>query len=167
MNIGLIKHGETVIIDANIIVYAIQGESESCKKFLLRCANDELNGILPVHILAEIMHVLMLAEARDNDWIKGGNSAGQLSDKPERIRQLYRYENLIKDLLSIDLQIVPVEKVDFMTALRIQRETGLMTNDALLAAVADRLRIQAIASSDKALTRLSGKIIYQPEDVRG
>lgn len=165
MNIGLIKRGDSVVIDANIIIYAIQKESEQCKKLLLRCADDELNGFLPVHILAEVMHILMISEARDNGWITGSNPAKQLSENPERIKQLSRYENLIKDLLSINLNLVSLEQEDFLAAMRIQREAGLLTNDALLVAIAERLRVQAIASADKTFGLLRGKILYVPEDL--
>lgn len=165
MNIGLIKRGDSIVIDANIIIYAIQKESEQCKNLLLRCAEGEVNGILPAHILAEVMHILMISEARDNGWITGPNPAKQLSENPERIRQLSRYETIIKDLLTINCDIVSLEQEDFMTAMRIQREVGLLTNDALLVAVAERLRIQAIATADKRFGLVRGKILYVPEDL--
>ncbi len=102
MNLELIEGGETVIIDANIVIYAIQKESKQCKKLLMRCAGDELQGVLPLHILAEIMHVLMISEARDNGWILSAHQVKQLSEKPERIKSLFRYESLIRDILSIN-----------------------------------------------------------------
>ncbi len=165
MNLELLERGTPVVIDANIIIYAIQKESEQCRKFLRRCADDELTGILPAHILAEIMHILMIAEARDNKWITSSNPAKQLAEKPERIRQLSRYENLIKDLQAINLNIVSLEQEDFLAAMRIQREAGLLTNDALLVAIAERLRVQAIVSADKKIGLVRGKILYEPNDV--
>ncbi|NIQ12028.1 hypothetical protein GWO43_15075, partial [candidate division KSB1 bacterium] len=82
MNINDIPSGEATIIDANIVLYATQQASQQCKRLLLRCADDDVKGILPTHILAEIMHQLMIAEARDNGWIKGPNPARQLAEKP-------------------------------------------------------------------------------------
>ena len=49
---------------------------------------DELFGIIPTHILAELMHVLMLAEARDLGLIKGSNPAKQLSENPNEIKSI-------------------------------------------------------------------------------
>ncbi len=49
--------------------------------------------------------------------------------------------------------------------MRIQREFGLMTNDALFIAVAERLRVKSIASADKGLSKVSGFLIYSPDDV--
>ncbi|MFZ1321180.1 MAG: type II toxin-antitoxin system VapC family toxin [Ignavibacteria bacterium] len=161
----MINRGDSIIIDANIIIYAIQKESEQCKNLLLKCAEEEINGILPVHILAEVMHILMISEARDNGWITGSNPAKQLSEKPDRVRQLLRYENLMKDLMSINLNIISLKQEDFLTTMRIQREFGLLTNDALLVAVSERLRVQGIASADKRFGLVSGKILYSPDDI--
>jgi len=165
MNLDALQKGSDVIIDANIFIYAMRQQSQQCKRLLLRCANNEVNGVLPAYVLAEIMHKLMISEARDNDWIHGSNPAKQLSEKPDIVKKLFRYENLIKDLLAINLNIVSLEQGDFLTAMRIQRETGLLTNDALLVAIAERLRIEAIASADKGFEKVRGKILYVPEDV--
>ena len=165
MNLNLLKRGEIVLLDANILIYAIQQQSVQCKNLLMRCAEDEISCIIPAHILAEVMHILMIAEAKDNAWIIGPNPARQLSEKPDRVKALSRYESLIKDILALNLTIASLEQEDFPAAMRVQRETGLMTNDALLVAVADRLRVQAIASADKLLLAAKGKMIYVPTDL--
>ncbi len=166
MNLELIQRGETIIIDANILIYAIQQESTQCKRLLMQCAGDEINGVLPLHILAEVMHVLMISEARDNGWIHNSKQVKQLSEKPDRVKSLFRYESLIKDILAINLNLVSLQQEDFITGMRIQREFGLMTNDALFIAVAERLRIKSIASADKALGSVRGMILYSPEDIQ-
>ena len=68
-----------------------------------RCSTNEVYGVLPVHILAEVMHVLMLAEAKDLGLVKGANPARQLCENPWKIRVLKRYESLIRDLLAIGI----------------------------------------------------------------
>jgi predicted nucleic acid-binding protein len=55
--------------------------------------------------------------------------------------------------------------VDILEALNIQREFGLLTNDALLLAVARRLNCSAIATADAAFQSVTGFAIYVPEDV--
>lgn len=166
MNLDSLQKGTEVVIDANIFIYAMRLQSNQCKRLLLRCANNELNGFLPAHVLAEVMHKLMISEARDNDWIQGTNPARLLSERPDIVKKLFRYENLIKDLLAINLQIVSAGQEDFLTVLRVQREFGLMTNDALFIAVAERLRIKTIVSADKALASVRGMILYCPDDIQ-
>ncbi len=165
MNLLQIPHNQTVIIDTNIFVYANQRSSEQCIKLLQKCASDEIFGIIPVHILAELTHVLMLAEARDLGLINGANPAKQLSDAPQKVKALNRYEELIRDLLSIGLQLETLQREDFLTAMSIQRKYGLLTNDALFLAVAQRLRVTSIISADKNFRDIQSTILYSPDDL--
>ncbi len=78
---------------------------------------------------------------------------------------LFRYEQAIKSFFATGVRFEPVEKEDFITAMRIQRESGLLTNDALLVAISERLCIQAIASADKTFAQVRGVILYSPDDL--
>ncbi len=165
MNINDIPSGEATIIDANIVLYATQQASQQCKRLLLRCADDDVKGILPTHILAEIMHQLMIAEARDNGWIKGPNPARQLAEKPELVKKLNRYEDLMREMFAIGFLLEPLQQEDFITAMSAQRRFGLLTNDALSVAIAQRLRAKAFASADKVFTGVQGLMVYAPGDL--
>jgi predicted nucleic acid-binding protein len=157
---------ENILIDANICLYAIRRGSSQCERFLERCAKEEISGILPTHILAEIMHQLMIAEARDNQWIKGPNPARQLALAPQRVRSLRKYEEVVRDIIGIGVLIEPVVQEDILSAMSIQRQSGLLTNDALLVAVGERLRVTNIASADKAFSRVEGISVFSPEDIK-
>jgi predicted nucleic acid-binding protein len=111
------------------------------------------------------MHQLMIAEARDYQWIKGPNPAKQLALAPDRVRALTKYEELVRDIIGTGLQIEPVVQEDFITAMAVQRQAGLLTNDALLVAVGERLRVTNIASADKAFAHVQGILLYTPEDI--
>lgn len=164
MTLNTIPAQEPVLLDANIVLYAVNGASEQCRMLLHRCAEGDVRGIVTTHILAEIQHRLMLAEAMENDWIAGKNPARQLAAKPDRIRRLTRYEEAMRDLLSIGLHIEPLQREDLLESISLQRLHGLMTNDALLAAVARRLRA-GIASADKGLSAVRGISVYRPGDL--
>ncbi len=166
MNLLTIPSGQLALIDANIFVYANHRSSAQCEILLERCANNELTGVLTTHILAETMHVLMLAEARELGLITSGNPAKQLSEKPHLIKSLNRYEFLIRDLLTIGLQLEPLQREDFITAISIQRQYGLLTNDALFMAVAARLRINAVASANHNFKKVQGITHYSPDDLK-
>lgn len=166
MTLNELQKDEIVVIEANILIYALGGKSNQCERLIRRCADGEIHGVLSSTVLSEVMHRLMLAEARENGWISGPNPTKQLSGKPESIKTLWRYEDAIKNLLATGIHLEPIGKEDFITAMRIEREHGLLTNDALLLAVAERLRIQAIATADKRLIRVRGIIAYSPDDLR-
>jgi predicted nucleic acid-binding protein len=165
MNLLQIPQKQTVIIDTNIFVYAAQRISVQCIKLLEKCAKDELYGIIPVHILTELTHVLMLAEARDLGLIRGQNPAKQLLENPNKVKVLNRYESLIRDLLSIGLTIESLQREDFLTTMSLQRQYGLLTNDALFLAVATRLRVTAVISADSIFKSITGITHYFPDDL--
>jgi predicted nucleic acid-binding protein len=165
VNLNDIKTGDRVVLDANIFLYAIHSSSNQCRTLLERCAKDEVAGVLPLHILAEVMHQLMLAEARANAWIPAANPARQLGRRPEQIKQLNQYVALVQDILAIGLAPESLAPADFISAMAIARQAGLLTNDALLASVAQRLRIDSIASADRHFERVAGITLYSPNDL--
>lgn len=165
MNLLQIPQQQPVIIDTNIFVYAAQRDSKQCMRLLEKCATDEMFGILPTHILAELTHVLMLAEARDIGLIKGSNPAKQLAENPNKIKTLNRYEVLIRDLLSIGLKLESLQREDFLTAMSLQKQYGLLTNDALFLAVATRLRVTTVVSADSIFKNIQGILLYSPDDI--
>ena len=122
-------------------------------------------GVVGLQQLAEVMHRLMMVEARDNGWTTGGNPAKSLSERADRVRLMNRYSDIVRGLLASGFRLESLLAEDFSAALRLQREYGLLTNDALFIAIAERLRIQAIASADKIFKQVQGVILYSPDDI--
>ncbi len=166
MNLDAIGTGEFVVVDTNILVYANQQKSEECIRFLKRCAGRDLNGVVPMPMVAGLMHTLMLIEARENGWITGSNPARALAEHPELARRMTRYETQIREFLGIGLRLESVVAVDFIEAMRIQHENGLLTNDSLLLAVARRLNCNALASADSVFNAATGITVYCPQDLK-
>lgn len=165
MTIDRLQKNDIVLIDANIILYALRDKSDQCKRLIRRCVEREIYGLITSHTLAEVSHRLMLAEAHENGWITGANPTRRLAEQPERVKLLIRYEHAVRNLLATGIQLEPVEREDFITMMRVQRESGLLTNDALLIACAERLRVQGIASADKQFSKVRGIILYSPDDI--
>ena len=166
MNLGEIRGGSVVVIDANILVYANQQKSKECVQLLQRCASDEVKGIVPMPMVAELMHTLMLIEARENGWIKRSNPSRTLSEKPELIQRLTNYEKQMHQFMGISLRLESVTRIDMLEAMSIQREFGFLTNDSLLIATARRLNCDSVVTADRAFERLRGFLVYAPEDLR-
>lgn len=160
-----IRAGAWVAIDANILVYANQRRSAECLGFLERCASGELQGVVPMPMVAELIHALMLIEARENNWIERGNPARALAERPDLVRRLTRYEAQMREFFAIGLRVEPLGTPDVLEAMRIQREAGLLTNDALLLAAARRLNCEAVASADRAIAQAPGFDVFAPADI--
>lgn len=161
----LLQDGEIVIIDANIIIYAATSASLQCTTFLNRCAANELKGVIAANTLGEVMHRLMMIEAREKGWLSKSNPTRQLAGEPEKVRTLFHYREAVLDVLSSGIYVEPVQKEDFIAAMKIQKDTGLLTNDALLAAVTSRLSLRALASADRNLDKFSETVLYSPDDI--
>ena len=166
MSLSNIRLGAWVAIDTNILVYANQRRSQECVGFLKRCAEGILRGVVPSPMVAELVHALMLIEARENNWIERAHPAHALAERPELVRRLARYELQVREFFGIGLRIEPVGSGDFIEAMRIQKEAGLLINDALLLAVARRLNCEAVATADKGIASAPGFDVYTPGDIQ-
>jgi predicted nucleic acid-binding protein len=165
MKLSLIKNDEEVFIDTNIFVYANQRKSDQCRKLLRRCAVREVKGIVTMPVVAELAHALMIMEGRENGWIERSNPARALSERPDIVRRLNAYQIQLHEFLGIGLRIEPALRVDVLGMMSIQREFGLLTNDALLLAIARRLNCSSVVTADKAFDRVSGFLVYSPDDL--
>jgi predicted nucleic acid-binding protein len=166
MNLSDIPKDTRVVLDTDIFLFAMQGLSGQCRILLEKCARDEIRGILPSIVMTEIMHVLMIAEAKDNGWIHGLNAVRDLNSQSKRIASLRRYESLVRDILGMGLTMEGAEREDFITAMDVQQRSGFLIHDALLIAMCRRLGVHAIASADPAFRRALDIEAYLPSDVK-
>ena len=164
MNLDAIIGGSRVFVDANVVLYAIQHRSRQCRAFLARCESGAVEGAISTIVLAEIAHRRMTQEAQQRG-LTGGNPSRLLAAKPELVRQLSVYAQDVRDLLDGGLTVETVNPEDFLVALEIQEQHGLLTNDALNLAVAKRLGIHEIATADRSFDGVQGVIVYRPEDL--
>jgi len=165
MKLQQIENGEDVLIDTNVLVYANQQKSEQCRQLLRRCATREVKGILPMPVVAELVHTLMIIEARENNWIERANPSRALAEHPETVSRLNRYQTQVRECLGIGFRIEPATQIDIIEAMAIQRELGLLTNDALILAIARRLNCKSVATADRAFEKAQGFLVYAPTDV--
>jgi predicted nucleic acid-binding protein len=164
MNLSDILSNSRVFVDANIVLYALQHRSRQCRSFLERCAAGSIEGYISTIVLAEIAHRRMMQEAQQRGVV-GSNPSRSLSEKPELVRQLSLYAEDVRDLLDGGLVVETVQSEDFLIALELQEQNGLLTNDALNLAVTKRLGIREIATADKIFDSVQGIIVYKPGDL--
>jgi predicted nucleic acid-binding protein len=167
MSLASIETGEWVGVDTNILVYANQRKSDECVAFLRRCALRDVRGIVPMPIVAEMVHTLMLIEAKENGWLRKSNPARGLAARPDLVRKLVRSETEVREFLNLGLRLEPALPADVLEAVRVQRESGLLTNDALLLAVLRRLNVKSLATADAAFRDIPGWTVFSPDDIHG
>lgn len=167
MNLDDIPAGSLCVVDTNVLIYAEQGVSPQAQRFVRRCSGGELKAVLPQTVWQELAHKLMLAEAMMRGLTSGGNPAARLAAKPESIRGLTLHRAKVKSLLDLGFGFEACQLTDLTErAFALQEKHGLLTNDAVVLAVAQRLKADALVSSDKAFRGITEPAVYYPTDLR-
>ena len=167
MNLDDIAVGSLCVVDTNVLIYAEQGLSPQAQRFVRRCSSGELKAVLPQTVWQELTHKLMLAEAMMRGLTSGGNPASRLASKPDAIRSLSLYRAKIKSLIDLGFGFESCQLEDLTErAFALQEEYGLLTNDAVVLAVALRLKADALISSDRGFRDIKAISIYYPTDLR-
>jgi predicted nucleic acid-binding protein len=162
-----IPAGSLCVVDTNVLLYAEQGVSAQAQRLVRRCASGELKATLPQTVWQELAHKLMLAEAMMRGLVSGPNPAARLAAKPDAIRSLSLYRTKVTSLVELGFGFEPCELRDLTErAFELQERYGLLTNDAVVLAVALRLKADVLVSSDKAFRGVSELEIYYPTDLR-
>lgn len=167
MNLDDIPSGSLCVLDTNILIYAEQGASLQCQRLLRRIEERALTGVLPQPVWQETTHRLMLTEAIMLGHIRGANPTRQLARKPEVVKGLTLYRDKVRALVTLGLGFEPCHETDLLDkAIEIQERYGLLTNDSLIAAMALRLNVDALASTDARFGDIKEISVYTPSDVK-
>lgn len=167
MNLDDIPAGSLCVVDTNVLLYAEQGVSAQAQRFIRRCASAELKAVLPQTVWQELSHKLMLAEGMMRGLTSGGNPAARLATKPEAVRGLTLYRAKVQSLLELGFGFEPCQLGDLTErGFALQQQYGLLTNDAVVLAVALRRKANALVSADKAFREIREPAVYAPTDLR-
>lgn len=142
-----LPHGAEVLIDANVLTYALQGRSRQSEDLLRRCFAGEVSGFTTVDVLADVCHRLMICEAGGRGLIHRAN-ASNLQGKPHVVRQLDDYWKRVLKITNGSIAVLPLDEFRFQRAQPLRLTHGLMTNDSLLLAAADVFGIGSLATND-------------------
>ena len=167
MNLDDVPAGSLCVVDTNVLLYAEQGVSAQAQRFIRRCGSGEVKGVLPQTVWQELAHKLMLAEAMVRGLVSGGNPAAKLAAKPDAVRGLTLYRAKVKSLLDLGFGFEPCQLGDLTErAFALQEKYGLLTNDAVVLAVALRLEADCLVSRDKGFEGIDELDLYFPTDLR-
>ncbi len=156
--------GLSVIIDANILIYAANNSSAECESFLQRCTREEIHGLITLEALAEACHRLMVDEAFSRRMIRRP-SASDLRRNRKVIPQLPNYWIQLSTLLGLNLLFVPLDEQRFRRAQVMRERHNLMTNDSLILAAAETYGITSLATRDDDFEPVAWLTVYKPGDI--
>lgn len=163
MTLAEILSGSSVFVDANAFVYAFAPDPQfgpSCLQLLERIELGDLQGFTSSHVLSDVAHRLMSLEAcADFGWPYQG-IARRIKRHPGEVKQLTRFQQAIEAVVAMGVQVLPVAAQHVLAAASISQQFGLLSNDALIAALMQDNGLTQLASHDTDFDRLAGIVRF-------
>lgn len=159
-----IPDGVDVLIDANILVYALGQTSKQCQDLLGRCEREEVSGFTTVEVVNETCHRLMLGEAFGRGLIPRPNAVA-LKKRREVIPRLGNYWVLVSGIFQSNVLILELNEARIRRAQVLRQTHSLLTTDATVLAAAQELGIERLATNDADFFSLTAIEVYHPTDV--
>jgi predicted nucleic acid-binding protein len=136
--------------------------SGSCGQLLRRIQNQEIAGHTSAVILGEVAHRLMTIEARVRYGWTSGKVLHRLKQNPNIVQALTNSEAAVASIIASRVQTFPVDSALVAVATAVSRQTGLLSNDALMVAVMQAHGLTKLASNDADFDRVPGLTRYAP-----
>jgi predicted nucleic acid-binding protein len=158
--------GDSVFVDANVLVYHFGPHptfGTACRQFLQRIESRDLVGFTSTHVLGEVAHQLMIAEALTLPGWSAGKVKKRLRQQPTALQSLTRFRTAVENLLQSRITIWTIAPSLFATAATISQQCGLLTNDALTVGLMQANGLTRIASHDSDFDRVPGITRYAPQ----
>lgn len=153
-----------VLIDANIFIYGLTGQSNQCRQFLERCLREEVTGLALFETVNEVTHRFMIAEAFSKGLIPSGG-AKALKQNLQVIPDLTDYWRDTRRLLALNLLFMPVNEALVRSAQGVRQEAGLLTNDSMIVACMREYGLSFLASNDADFERVRDIAVFKPTDL--
>ncbi len=165
MTFANLQAGDSIFVDANALVYHFTAHAAfgaACTQLLQRIENQDLLGFTSTAALGEAMHRLMTTEASSRfNWPFAG-IGNRLRTNPVEVQKLNVFRRAAADVLQSKVQILTIPPTVLLTAATLCQQIGLLTNDAVTAALMRMHGLDKIASNDADFDRVPGITRYAP-----
>jgi predicted nucleic acid-binding protein len=157
--------GEAIFLDANTLVYHFVSDpvyGAACSQLLQRIENKEIQGLTSTHILTEMAHRIMTIEAISAFTWPVAGIARRLRQHPAQVQQLAGFHHAVERVLQSRIQVLAVPVPLVAAGTMVSRQTGLLSNDALIVAIMQANGMTKIATEDADFDRVPGITRYAP-----
>ncbi len=165
MTFGDLVTGDVLFVDANPLVYHFTMDvlyGGACSQLLQRIENGDIQGFTSTHVVTEMAHRIMTIEAIGAfTWTVAG-IARRMRMHPAQVQQLAGFRTAVERLLQSRIQVLTIPPPLVATGTMLSRQTGLLSNDALIVAVMQANGLSKLASSDDDSDRVPGLSRYAP-----
>jgi predicted nucleic acid-binding protein len=162
-----IPDGSRVFADANVLVYGfMQAEPfvRESTQLLARSARREIELLTAAHTAAEVVHRVMMIEARATLGLSSGNTLNHLKRHPQAVKQLTEYKQVPGKFTQARINILPVTYREIHNSEQFRDIYGLLTNDSIILAVMSHYKLMDLATNDRDFQRVPGIRLWTPVD---
>jgi hypothetical protein len=156
--------GTVFFLDANILAYAAvedQDFTPHCRDLLRRVEQRQVVALTAPFALSDALHKIMLAEARLRLPAEV-NVGRHIQNHPETVRSLELAQQASEIFARLPLELLSINTASFVAAMKVSRQHGLLTNDALIVALMQRHGITHLATNDDDFDRVPGITVWKP-----
>jgi predicted nucleic acid-binding protein len=160
-----IAAGASIFLDANTFILHFTAHARfgrSCTELIERIDRQEIQGFTSTHVLGEMAHRLMTIEASQLFGWPFQGIAYRLRQHPVEVQRLTRFQQAVNEVLASRIRVLPIVSNLLSAAALVSRQTGLLSNDALIVAVMQADVLTNLASSDSDFDRVPGLTRYEP-----
>jgi predicted nucleic acid-binding protein len=157
--------GERIFLDANTLVYHFAPHptlGSACHRLLERIERADISGFTSTHVLTEVAHRLMMIEAADIHGWSATKVKQRLQGKPAALQALAQFRKAVETVLNSRIQVLTIAPAIVLGATDVSRQTGLLSNDALIVAVMHASGLTNLASHDADFDRAPGLARFSP-----
>lgn len=160
-----LPQNSVVCVDANLLAYhfvQVDQLTATATALLERGLRQEIQIVTTPQIVSDVIHRVMLSEARQQFSIPTNQLVTHLKQHPQVVQQLTNHLDVPSLLRRFNVDIRPLTHIHLHAAKRFRRDYGLMANDSLLLGFMVTERIQHLASNDRDFRRVHDVTLWTP-----
>lgn len=154
-----------MLVDANIFIYSFGKLSPQCNQLIARIESGDVLGSITTIIAAETLHRRMLVEAVDKGLVTSAQVLKKLKERPDIVKQLSDYIADVRRIFQLPIAVIVVTPQDIERSHQIRQQFGLLVNDSINLACAERMGVINIVTRDNDFDHVTGIAVWKPTDV--
>jgi len=160
-----IPDGVSCYIDATIFYYHLVGApplSDDCSDFLKRAETGRISGVTSTGAVSEATHKVMLAEIVQRHGVGHQGLIARIKRHPGLLDGLTEHKGVSATVRTLNLQVESITLDLLARGADISVQARLLTNDALVIAVMEKLGVTYLATNDDDFDSVAGINVFKP-----
>lgn len=163
LNLHQVPGGTCIFIDSNIFLYIFLKHPKwgnSCREFIKRTEDMEIQGIVDEFVYTEVIHKLMVTALVNRFHCSPQQGITLIKNKPEILKDFPELWEAGEILRAMNLKVIPGPF--FSESFALMQEHQLLITDAVHIAAMNKEKVTHIASNDKDFSRIHGLSVWKP-----